>query len=110
MAQDFFDRPDLIRLVENDEAFFVAELFNVNAEDANAKRMEGADRGTVGFGSVLALFCLGEQLRHPLLHFARRLVCEGHRQDASGRDLFGDHVGDPMRDDPRLSCAGPGQD
>ena len=49
-----------------------------------------------------------KQRRKPLAHFARRLVGEGYRREAIGRDAHhARDVGDAVRDDARLAAARP---
>ena len=46
----------------------------------------------------------------PLLHFLGRLVGEGNRENAIGRDAMANQLGDAESDHPSLARAGPRQD
>ena len=76
-------KPDLVVGVQDREAGFqmqraVAHEFRMAAQDLDADRMEGAEPGH-------PFDRFAHQAGHPLLHFARGLVGEGHGQDAAGR-------------------------
>ena len=48
-GKNFLHRRELLRFVVDDETFLVAELLDVLAQNADAKRMEGANRRAVRF-------------------------------------------------------------
>ena len=48
MREDFFNGAELLGFVVDDEVAFVAELLDVLAENAHAKRMEGANGRSLG--------------------------------------------------------------
>ena len=52
---------------------------------------------------------LRQKPRDALLHFARRLVGERHRQDVARSHAFFDEMRDARRDDARLARARPRQ-
>src|SRR5262249_52564580 len=109
--ENFFDGADLLRLVVDDEVPFVTEFVDVLAENADAERMKGADRGTtVVPGSGLRVPGSGNQLADPFAHFARGFVGEGDGEDVSWRNTFGDQPGDAAGDDARFAGARAGQD
>ncbi|MCY1448145.1 hypothetical protein D9M71_647980 [compost metagenome] len=84
-----------IRLVEDREAGLVAQARVFLADDVQAEVVEGGD------GQALAL-AAAQEAADALLHLARRLVGEGHRDDVLRADpallhqvgdLAGDHAG-----------------
>ena len=110
VAEDFLDRAQLLRLAVNDEIAFVAQAFDVLAQDAHAKGVERADRRprrlVPGGGGADA----AQKLRDALLHLSRRLVGKGHRQDVGGRDALLDQSGHAKGNNAGLARAGSGQD
>ena len=80
-----------------------AQGFDVPAQNAHAKGVEGGQQG-LGQGAVL------EQAVDPLRHLRRRLVGKGDGQDGVGRNIsYLDEIGDAVGDDPGLAGARPGQ-
>ena len=75
----------------------------VRAQEAVAQAVEGADPHAAHVDR--------QHARQPRQHLLRRLVGEGHRHHAAGRDLAGlDQPGDARRQHARLARAGAGQD
>ena len=70
----------------------------------------GSSRGSCSRLSTFDLDRLRQKPRDALLHFARGLVGEGDGEDVSGRDAFGNEVGDAERDDAGLARASSGED
>ena len=93
--EQLLDEPDLVVDVEDGEVGLEPDQLGVPAQDFHADRMEGAEPGH-------ALDHMADDLADAVLHLARRLVGEGHRQDfarpgAAGRqnvsDAHGEHAG-----------------
>ena len=103
-AEDFSDGTDLLRLVVNDEILLVPEFLDVLAQDPDTEGVEGAN----GRLNQFAVFILDlrDELAHPLLHLAGRLVGERHAENIRGRYPPLDHVSDPVGDHPRLAGTG----
>ena len=110
LREDFFDGAKLFRFVVDDKIPFVAEPFNVLAQNPDAEGMEGADGGAGVRGSGVWRLGFWEKFVYALLHFARGLVGESDGENVSGRNALGDEVGDAKRDDAGLAGARPGQD
>ena len=111
-AENLFNGGELFALVVDDKGSLIPELVDVLPQNADAKRMESADRGPIFFPSVRrngASRGPGNEFGHSFLHFARGLVREGHGHDVPGRDALPDQMGDAMSDDARLARAGAGQ-
>ena len=79
------------------------EIVGLDAQHARANGMKGADHHL--FGLVDA-----HQLFQPLAHLPGRLIGEGDRQDTPGRYVFLlHHIGNAVRNYPRLPAARPRQ-
>ena len=101
--QKLLEQPHLIVDVEHGEIGFELHQFGVEAQDAAADRVEGAEPRH-------ALHGLAEHLAEPQLHLARGLVGEGHRQDfLRARPALAQDVGDPRGQHAGLAGAGAGQ-
>ena len=101
--QQLLQQPDLVVDIEHGEIGFQLHQFGMDAQDAAADRVEGAEPRH-------ALHGLAQHLAEPQLHLARGLVGEGHRQDfaAAGPALAQD-MGDAGGQHARLAGAGAGQ-
>jgi hypothetical protein len=88
VAEDAFDRAQLIGLGVNDEIALVAQALDVLAQNPHAQRMKGADGRARRLFAVLGFCDAPQKLADALLHFARRLVGEGHRQDMPRPDAL----------------------
>ena len=110
MAEDFFDRAELLGLVVDDKIYLVAEAVDVDAKNADAKGVEGANGGAVGLFAVGGARGFGEELGNAFLHLARGFVGEGDGEDVAGADAAGDHVGNAKSDHTGLARAGAGED
>ena len=96
-------QPHLIVDIEHGEIGFQLHQFGVEAQDASADRVEGAEPRHAFDG-------LAEHLAEPQLHLARRLVGEGHRQDfVRPRPALAQDVGDARGQHAGLAGAGAGQ-
>ena len=101
--QQLLEQPDLIVDVEHGEIGLELHQFGMDAQDAAADRMEGAEPRHAFDG-------LAEHLAEPELHLARRLVGEGHRQDfVRPRPALAQDVGDAGGQHPGFAGAGAGQ-
>ena len=101
--EDLFDQALLLRLAVDDEVFLVAEVLRELAQQPRAERVEGADHH-------LAAQSIAHHVLHARLHFARRLVREGHGEDVSRMNAFIHHERDARRDHARLARARAGED
>ena len=90
-----FEQAQLIVRIEDGEIGFEIDQFGVAAQDLDANGVEGAQ-------PLHAFHRAADQGADPILHFARGLVGEGHRQDLPGRcpargkdvsDAGGQHTG-----------------
>ena len=97
----FTDEGQAVIGVEDGKTLFVAQQVAVAPQYVEAEGVKGRD------GEPLGLLAL-EQGRHARLHFARRLVGEGHGSDARRRDAAFQQ-GDFARDHRRLATAGAGE-
>ena len=111
-----FDHRLLVALVVDDKVFRMtdrrlarnarrdAHRFDVAAQHAHAKRMEGRDDGLGDAQSA-------DQFFDALAHFRGSLVGEGHRQDGFRHHaLVLDQIGDAVGDDAGLAAARAGED
>ena len=111
-------------------AFRIAQLVEVEAQQAREQGVEGADpevldhlavnaaaqpllldrrQGAPGLAELALGQLLGQQQLQPLLHLAGRLVGEGHRQQGAGiHAVVADQVGDAVGEGPGLAAAGTG--
>ena len=100
---DALDRRELVGAVEDLEALRQTGELPVRAQEAVAQAVEGADPH--------AAHGHRQHRRQAREHLLGRLVREGHRHHAAGRDLTGRHQpGDARRQHPRLARTGTGQD
>ena len=111
VAEDFFNGTELIGLVVDDEISFVAEAFDVLAENPHAEGMEGADDGAGRFFAVGGGLGTANELGGALLHFAGGFVGEGDGKDICGVDTFLDQARHARSDDAGFAraCAGQNQ-
>ena len=101
--EQLLHQPDLIVDVENGEIGLEPDQFGVAAQDFHADRMEGAEPRH-------AFDHVADDLADAVLHLARRLVGEGHRQNfARPGAAGGENVGDAHGQHARLAGAGAGQ-
>ncbi len=81
---------------------------------AEAERVGVAAQEPVGHGMERpapdARDVVGQEIAHPLQHFARGLVGEGQEQDVLRLDPVLDQVGDPVGQRPGLAAARPRDD
>ena len=103
LAQDGPGDALLVAAVADAVGGRVAEVRDVPPQDADAKRVEGGDFRL--FGQFLS-----QEHGRPFLHFLGRLVGEGDRENAIGRDAMANQLGDAEGDHPSLARAGPRQD
>ena len=95
------DQPLLVVGIEDLEVLRQPRFLPVHAQQAVGDAMEGAHPKRADRDA--------QQGIDPLAHLRRRLVGEGHRQQAIGRDAFGfDQPSDAMHQHPRLAAAGAG--
>jgi len=95
--------PHLIVDIEHGEIGFELHQLGVEAQDAAADRVKGAEPRH-------ALHGLAKHLAEPQLHLARRFVGERHRQDfMRARPALTQDVGDPRGQHAGLAGAGAGQ-
>ena len=101
--QKLLDEADLVVDIEYGEIGLQLHEFGMAAQDASADRMEGAEPGHAFDG-------LTEHLAEPQLHFARRLVGEGDRQNLAGAGAaLAQDMGDAAGQDAGFAGAGAGQ-
>ena len=101
--QQLLQQPDLIVDIEHGEVRFELHQFGMDTQDAAADRVEGAEPRHAFDG-------LAEHLAEPVLHLARRLVGEGHRQDlVRPCPALAQDVGDAGGQHAGLAGAGAGQ-
>ena len=100
---DLLHQAELVVHAEDGEVGAQADQLGVAAQDLGADGVEGAEPGH-------ALAGRPDERADALLHLARGLVGEGHRQDVEGPGLAGgDEVGDAGGEHPRLAGAGAGE-
>src|SRR6185295_4547440 len=92
MRQNLFYQADLVTLVVNNEVAFISKLFNVFAQNPNAKRMKRANRRASLFSFRPLPSHLWLLAPDALLHFPRRFICERHRQNILGPYAALDHI------------------
>ncbi len=80
--KDLLQKPQLVVGVQNGEGGFQPHQLGMAAQDLGGDGVEGAQPRQ-------ALDLLADDLAHPLLHLARGLVGEGHRQNVPGLRLAG---------------------
>jgi hypothetical protein len=103
VLQQALDRRQLVGRIENLELRRQPGLAVVRAQEAVAEAVKGADPHAAGIDR--------QHRRQARLHFLRRLVGEGHRQNALRPDLPGrDQPGDARGQHARLAAAGTGED
>ncbi len=101
--QQLFEQPDLVVDIEHGEVGFQLHQFGMEAQDAAADGMEGAEPWH-------AFDRLAQHLAKPQLHLARGLVGEGDGEDFAGpRAARAEDMGDPAGQHPGLAGAGAGQ-
>ena len=101
--QQLLEQANLIVHIKHGEVGFELHQFGVEAQDAPADRVEGAEPRHAFHG-------LAQHLAEPQLHLARRLVGEGHRQDfLRPRPALAQDVGDARGQHAGLAGAGTGQ-
>ena len=81
-GEELLEKPDLVIRIENGKAGFEPRQFRMIAQDLDSDGMEGAKPGH-------AFHHFADEVADALLHFARRLVGEGHRQHLAGPGLVG---------------------
>lgn len=97
------DQALLVVAVEDLEVLAQPGLAPVRAQQAMGEAVEGADPHARRIDP--------EQLLDAVAHLRRRLVGEGHRQDAVGRGVLDlDQPGDPVHQHAGLARAGAGED
>ena len=102
LVQPLDGRKLVLRIEDLERGGQIGQLA-VRAQEAVAQAVESADPHAAHIERQHA-----GQARH---HLARRLVGEGHRQHAAGRDLAGlQQPGDARGQHPRLAGTGTGQD
>ena len=102
-GEKLLEKPDLVIRIENGKAGFEPRQFRMIAQDLDADGMEGAEPGH-------AFHHAADEVADALLHFARRLVGEGHRQHLVGPGLVGGQdMGEPGGQHPGFAGAGAGQ-
>ena len=100
---DLLDEGDLIGGIVDDEVARQADLRRLAPQQPRAERVKGREPDAFGL--------LADQRFHPLAHLAGGLVGEGHRQHLIRLGMaIADEVGDPIRDDARLTGPGAGED
>ena len=100
----------MLGLIVNDEVFFVAKLFDVAPQDANAQRVKCADCRLLRDAVLVDQLGFWNEFADAFLHFASSFVGKGDSENVSGASALGDHVGYPAGDDACLARAGPGED
>jgi len=101
--QQAFDAGELILDVENLKSLRQPGLAPVRPQKAVAQTVKSADPHAPHWN--------GQLRRQPRHHFLRRLVGEGHGQNASGRDLpGGNQPGNARGEHPRFAASGSGED
>ena len=101
--QALLDGRHLVVIVEDRVVAGQAEEIPIAPQQTRAEGVESADGQRVAVGTG--------QADEALPHFPRRLVGEGHSQDAVGADAAHLHqVGDAVGDDAGLAAARPGHD
>ena len=101
--QQLLQQPHLVVDIEHGEIGLELRHLGMEAQDAAADGMEGAEPRH-------AFDRLAEHLAEPQLHLARGLVGEGHRQDlVRARAALAQDVGDAGGQHARLAGAGAGQ-
>ncbi len=99
VPKGFLDEGQLVVGVVNRETGFITEFFRVGLEEAQAKRVEGADEQVAARRGP-------HQAEDAVLHRAGRLVGEGDPQEVEGRDLvFLEQAAHAVRDDAGFSGA-----
>ena len=102
-AADFLDHILLVIGIVDGKMIVKSEKIDMAAQDPHTGGMECRDPD--------ALPALSDQPVHPVPHLLRCFVGKGDREDIPGIDLFLiDHISDPVRQDPGLAGARPGQD
>src|SRR5262249_13461524 len=87
VAQNRLDHGELVVGVVDYEVTVVGRAVDLDAQEAGADRVEGAQ---------LHAERVTEQLFGTFAHFARGFVGEGHGDHVAFRDAFLNHVGDPV--------------
>ena len=102
-SEELLEQPDLVIRIEDGKAGFQPCQFRMIAQDLDADGMEGAKPGH-------ALHHFADEVADALLHFARRLVGEGHRQHLAGPGLVGGQdMGQPCGEHAGFSGARTGK-
>ena len=111
LRENLLYRAQLLGFVVDDEIWFVAELLDVQAQNAHAERVKGAERGDgLQRRSPRLRFSAAIRLCDPFPHFPSCFVGKRHRQDTAGFDAPFDQVCDAESNDSRLAGPGAGQD
>ena len=110
LAQDAANHAKLLGCVVDDKVFFVAQLRDVQTQNADAQRVERADGRLLRLAILADHAALGHQAFHTLLHLTRGFVGEGDGENVPGPDAARDHVSHAAGDDSRLAGAGSGED
>ena len=110
LAQDAANHAQLLSGIVNDKIFLVAKLRDMPTQDADAQRVECADRRLLRLAVPIRQAPLGYQPFYTFLHLAGGFVCESDGKNVTGPDAARDHVSHAAGDDARLAGAGTGED